>query len=118
MVRSYTSLRKERGGPPFCQVAFKTNFQASRRLCLKTKLSGVVESPYKAVSYNKMKGPPTVRQALFITTIFGHACGFFVVKKIRYDGPPPSLRREVSLVSIAFGGRYNSHSAKRNISNT
>ena len=73
-MRRYTSLRKERGGPPFCQVALKTNFQARHRLCLKTKLSGVVESPYQAVSYNEMKGPSTVRQALFITTIFCHAC--------------------------------------------
>ena len=65
---------RERGGPPFCQVAFKTNFQARRRLYLKTKFSGVVESPYKAVSYNRMKGPSTVRQALLITINFYHAC--------------------------------------------
>ena len=74
VVRSLTSLRKERGGPPFCQVAFKTNFQASHRLCLKIKFSGVVESPYQAVSYNKLKGLSTVRQALLITTFFCHAC--------------------------------------------
>ena len=65
---------RERGGPPFCQVALKTNFQASHKLYLKTKLSGVVESPYQVVSYNNLKGPSTVRQALFITTIFCHAC--------------------------------------------
>ena len=65
---------RERGGPPFCQVALKRDFQASHSLYLKTKLSGVVESPYQAVSYNKLKGPSTVRQALFITTIFCHAC--------------------------------------------
>ena len=102
-MRSYTSLplAGERG-TTFCQVAFKTNFQASHRLYLKTKFTGVVESPYQAVFYNKLKGPSTVRQALFITTIFGHAYGFFVVKKLRYDGPPPSLRREVSFVSTTL----------------
>ena len=31
---------------------------------------------------------------------------------MRDDGPPPYLRREVSFVSIAFGGRYNSHFAR------
>ena len=75
-MRSYTSLplAGERG-TTFCQVDFKTNFQASHRLCLKTKFSGVVESPYQGISYNKLKGPSTVRQALFITTIYCHACG-------------------------------------------
>ena len=85
-IANDTSLRQERGGPPFGKMLFEFPFKRGMNLWLYLSWSGGGESPIFMV-FNALS---MIGELIFELNIFNHQGNSIGPSTIASDGPPPS----------------------------